>query len=395
MKSKVAIVRCPDYHPERVHEAVSKVVQLLGGIEQFVKPGENVLVKPNLLSARPPEAAVTTHPAVVEAVLNVWKNAGAKVVFGDSPPIAGEKEAGYNRLLHNTGMHDVAERNGVATVRFEDSVVPIEYPSGRYYKRFEIAKVVSEADAVISLPKLKTHGLTYLSCAMKNMFGCIPGKRKALFHAQAGEDREIFAQMIVDFYGAVTPRLSIVDAIVGMDGDGPVDGRIRNIGLILAGTDAVAVDSVACAILGIDPLSVATVRLAEEQGMGIADLAQIEILGEQIEDVRCAGFLEPKSRDFWTRIPKPVRHILRNQLVPFPRITSSCRKCRACMDACPVSAIAQTKDQLKIDLGSCIRCYCCREVCEYKAVQLKHGKLLAGARFISDLRRVILHGRKG
>jgi uncharacterized protein (DUF362 family)/ferredoxin-like protein FixX len=395
MKSKVAVIRCLDYDPEHVKEAVSRAIDLLGGVTQFVAPGDRVLVKPNLLSARLPEAAVTTHPAVVEAVIDLWKAAGAEVILGDSPPIAGEKEASYRRLMQNTGMLGVAERTGARIVRFEESVVPVEYPSGRHYKRFEIGRAVSEADAIISLPKLKSHGLTYLTGGVKNMFGCIHGKRKAFFHAQAGEDREIFAQMLVDFYGAVTPQLSIMDAIVGMDGDGPVDGRVRNIGLILAGTDAVAVDAVASAILGIDPLSVDTTRLAATNGLGKADLTQIDIVGEKIEDIRCDGFIEPKSKDFWTRIPKPIRHILRNQLIPFPNITPSCKNCNACVDACPVKAIAYGKDRPKVELTECIRCYCCREVCEHKAIELKLGRLSAGVRFVREVRRVILHRRHG
>ena len=392
--SKVAIIRCPDYDPVRVREAVAQTIELLGGTEHFAKPGETVLVKPNLLSARPPEAAVTTHPTVVRAVVELWAQAGARVMVGDSPPLAGEKEASYRRLLKITGLSGVIEQTSAQLIRFEEAVIEVEQPRGRYYKRFEIARAVADADALISLPKLKTHGLTYLTGAIKNIFGCIPGKRKALFHAQAGEDRETFAQMLVDLLSAVRPKLSIIDAITAMDGDGPVDGRIRNVGLILAGTDPVALDAVACAVLGVDPLIVDTTRLASEQGFGTADLSKIEIVGERIEDAACGGFLEPRSKSLWTQIPRPIRRVLKNQLIPFPNITAACKNCGACVQACPVNTISSGQKRPSIDLGKCIRCYCCREVCEHKAIELRLGRLSAGIKLVRSARRTILQRRR-
>jgi len=389
-KARVAIVRCPDYDPGRVREAVAEAVSLIGGAENLTRPGETVLVKPNLLSARPPEDAVTTHPAVVQAAIDLFTGAGAHVLLGDSPPLAGERQGSYRRLLEITGMSGAAEQSGAKIVRFEEASVTVRQPQGRCYRTFEIARAVAQADALISVSKLKTHGLTFLTAAVKNVFGCIPGRRKALFHAQAAEDPEIFSQMLVDLLGAVRPRLSILDAIVAMDSDGPVDGRLRNLGLILAGTDPVALDAVASAVLGVDPLAVDTTRLAAAQGLGVADLEAVEVVGERLEDVAWDGFLEPQSKNRWTQIPKPLRSMLKNQLIPFPCVTSACQNCGACVTGCPVRTIQPGRERPRIVLGGCIRCYCCREVCEYSAIGLRVRRLSASLRLIRDARRAVL-----
>lgn len=376
-------------------EAVEKAIDLLGGIETFVKPGDSVLIKPNLLSAKPPEAAVTTHPNIVEAVVTLWQKAGALPIVGDSPPLAGEKKSSYQRLLKITGMSDMASHTGVPLVRFEEEdTVTVEQPEGRFYKKFEIAGAVHKTDALISIPKLKTHGLTYLTGAVKNIFGCIPGKRKALFHAQAGEDRQVFAQMLVDLLRAVRPRLSIIDAVEAMDGDGPVDGRVRKVGLIMAGADPVALDAVAAEILGADAMSIHTTRLAAAQGLGVGDLSEIEILGERLEDVITGGFREPRSRDLWTSIPGPIRYLLKNQLIAFPRITPNCKNCGACVKECPMTAIKAGTNRPTIDLANCIRCYCCREVCEYGAIDLRIGRINSSFRLIREARRAFLRRHK-
>ncbi|HPP75859.1 MAG TPA: DUF362 domain-containing protein [Armatimonadota bacterium] len=374
-----------------MRSAVFQAVELLGGIGSWVQPGQKILLKPNLLSARLPEAAVTTHPAVVEAVVELCLQAGAKVSLGDSPPLAGERESSYKRLLQMTGMNGVAERTGAEIVRFEEAVTQIECPEGRYYKKFDVARAVVDADVLISIPKLKTHGLTYLTGAVKNIFGCIPGKRKAFFHAQAGDDRETFAQMLVDLLRALPPQLSIMDAVVGMEGDGPVDGKIRPVGLILASVDPVALDAVASAVLGIDPMIVETTRIASSEGLGVADLKKIEVLGEPIENVTCSGFIEPRSKSLWTDIPRPIRQLLKSQLVPFPVVTSNCKSCGACEQACPVQAISNGHKRPHIDLSKCIRCYCCREVCEHQGLELKIGKLSACIQAIGNIRRTIIH----
>jgi uncharacterized protein (DUF362 family)/NAD-dependent dihydropyrimidine dehydrogenase PreA subunit len=385
---KVSIVRCADYDPARVTDAVAQSVRLVGGVEQAV--GRRVLVKPNLLSARGPEQAVTTHPAVVEALVKLWMDAGASVSLGDSPPLAGEKEAPYTRLMEVTGMEGVAERTGAKIVRFEDEEVNVEHPHGKFYRRFTVGAAVADADILINVPKLKSHGLTTITGAVKNVFGCVPGKKKAIFHAQAGEDSETFSQMLVDLLGCMPPAISVMDAITVMEGDGPVDGRPRHLGLVMASKDAVALDAVAAAVLGLNPMEIDTSRLADAQGVGVADLTGIEIVGERIQDAGIADFDLPKSANLWTRFPPRLRTILKNQLIPYPVVTVKCRKCGACVEGCPVRTIHSGEGRPVIDLSGCIRCYCCREVCEWSAVDLKAGQLSGAIRLIRDARRRVL-----
>lgn len=372
--SVVSIVKCEDYDRERVREAVTRALEL-AGLAGKLSSAKRVLLKPNLLSTRKPEEAVTTHPEVVRAVAEICLRAGCEVSLGDSPPFAGQKAERYARLCESTGMSAVARELGIPLVRFEEDWTKLEHPRGRYYKGFEIARAVIDADLVINMPKLKTHGLTAFSGAIKNVFGCVPGIRKGLFHVQAAEDREVFAQMLVDLFAAIRPAVNVMDAIVAMEGEGPNAGRPKAVGAILASADAVALDSVSCDMVGINPMSVATTRLAREQGLGCGELAGIEILGEPLDDVRSDGFQPSSGRNEWARIPSPIRRMLRKQLVAWPVVSSSeCAGCGDCSEGCPVKAITPGKPPV-IDLQRCIRCYCCHEVCNYSAVSLRRGWL--------------------
>jgi uncharacterized protein (DUF362 family)/Pyruvate/2-oxoacid:ferredoxin oxidoreductase delta subunit len=376
MRTAVVIVKCEDYEPARVFRAVKEAVDLLGGMEQFVRPEHRVLLKPNLLSARPPESAVCTHPAIVEAVASLIAAAGNKCFIGDSPSIGSETSAGYRKLLEVTGMREVADRTGAVTVRFDDSATERESPDGKVFRRFLIADAVTDADFLINIPKFKTHGLTVITGAVKNLFGCITARRKVEYHLQAGDDPQMFAQMLVDLARFVRPRLSIMDAIVGMDGQGPAAGRRRNFGLIMASSDPVALDAAACLVAGFDPMSVPMLRIAHEQGVGIADSSQIEIVGERIGDVLIQDFLVPDRGDLASKIPKPVFRAMRNQLVMRPVfIPELCTACGLCAEMCPVHAISGEGKRLVVDYSKCIRCYCCQEVCPQEAIRLRSSRL--------------------
>ena len=389
MKAVVSIVKCEDYTPSKVLRAVKEVIDLLGGMGKFVQPGQKVLLKPNLLSARPPESAVCTHPAVVEAAAGLVMAAEGVCAIGDSPSIGGDPE-GYQRLLRTTGMQDVIDRTGASAVRFDDAAVDQGIPDAKVFRRLLLAEVLNDADVLINLPKFKTHDLTRLTGAVKNLFGCIPGRRKAKFHLQAGDSSEMFAQMLVDLLRAVRPALSIMDGIVGMDGQGPAAGRRRNFGLILASADPVALDAVACVAAGVDPMAIPTIRLASEQGVGATDVESIETVGLQPEDVRIADFILPERSDLVSRIPRPLYRMLRNQLVSSPAfVREKCSGCRSCVEMCPIHAISGEGDRLRVNYSECIRCYCCREVCPEEAICLRTGRISGSLEAALAVRRKI------
>ncbi|MDI6829034.1 MAG: DUF362 domain-containing protein, partial [Armatimonadota bacterium] len=263
-------------------------------------------------------------------------------------------------------------------------------PNAKIFRRIPIADAIAETDVLINIPKFKTHELTRFTGAVKNLFGCVPGRRKVEFHLQAGVNPEIFAQILVDILWEVRPTLNIMDGIVGMDGQGPAAGRRRTFGLIIAGADPVAVDAVACIIANIDPMQVPMLRLANEQGVGIADRAKIEIFGVQPEEVRIPGFLMPGHGDIISRLPSSVYCIARNHLVKRPVfIRNRCTGCRECVGICPVGAISGDGKRLAVNYSVCIRCYCCQEVCPAEAIALRDSRLRVSLETALAIRRAI------
>jgi len=398
LQAKVSIIKCSDYIPSDVLKAVKEAVDLLGGIDRFVQPGQNVLVKPNLLSPHPPEAGVCAHPAVVEWTIGLAMACGAECAIGDCPSIRADTPEGYEHLLEVTGMREVMRKTGAKSIRLDDSSEEREMPGAKVFKRLPVAAALSGFDSVINICKFKTHELTLLTGAVKNLYGLIPGRRKIQFHLQAGNNPEMFAQILVDLLRGIRPTLSIMDGIVGMDGQGPSAGRRRNFGVILASEDPVALDAVACAIAGVDPMIVPTLRLANEQGVGVADLSRIEIVGAAVDEVRIDDFMLPPRGDIISRLPKPLYRMLRNHMVRKPVFDrAKCTDCRSCVRTCPVHAIDGEGKRLRIDYTACIRCYCCQEVCPEKAIPLVMSPLRNAIEGALAVRRAIrdLIGREG
>ena len=217
----------------------------------FVSSGQRVLLKVNLLSKASPERAVTTHPEIVRALIRSVRDAGGVPVVGDSP--AGPNTAGQIRALHETtGIARVCADEGAELVLFDDDAMRVANPRGALYGAFTLGREVVEADVIISLPKFKTHGFMMFTGAVKNLFGCIPGLEKAQYHLKV-PDRDDFGDMLVDLMLACRPTLAVMDAIVGMEGNGPAGGTTREIGAVIASADFVALDVVASAMAGLDP----------------------------------------------------------------------------------------------------------------------------------------------
>ena len=367
--STVALVRCPSYEGEKVQEAVRRTVDLLGGMDRYVRPGERVLLKPNLLKASRPEAAVTTHPEVVRSVIRLVRECGASPVIGDSPGIGD-----LRRVCERAGILAVMDEEGVPLIEF-DAPVPVK-SRGRF-QRIEIAQPVVEADAIINLPKFKTHGMTTLTGAVKNLFGCIPGKRKVQWHFSTGIDHDAFMRMLVELMVLLKPRLTIMDAIVGMEGNGPGSGDPREIGVVLAGKDPVAVDAVMGALVGIGPERLPVLRAALSAGVGEPRIERIETLGEKIDMVSLRRFrLPPQAQVEW-RLPEWAQRALKDALTTRPEIDNdTCVRCGICWSDCPQKAIAHADAGLAIDHRACIRCFCCQEFCPQGAITVGTGWLL-------------------
>ncbi len=367
MTSRVAIVRCPDYEPGHVRDAVGRLLELLGGLSPLVPPGAAVLLKPNLLSARSPDRAVTTHPAVLEPLVEAVRAAGGVPTIGDSP---GGALRGVERVWRNTGMLDLSERTGTALVNFE-SGSSVEL-SGRL-RSYMIARPVVDADVIINVAKMKTHVLTAYTGCIKNTFGAVPGFAKARLHSEVPRPVP-FSKHMVDIYSLVRPALHVMDAVVAMEGDGPSGGRPRAVGAILGGTDGVAVDAVAAGMMGFREGAVPMLRYAEELGLGTASLSEIEIVGEAPASFDTEGFLLPKP-GLLNLIPSFVVRALRPWIWVYPEMSREwgcmAEKCGLCVRSCPVSAIEMTEKGPVVDKRKCVECLCCHEVCPHEAVRVK------------------------
>ena len=375
--SKVSIVRCNSYGQEKVEEAVRKSLQLIGGIDEIIKPQDRVLLKVNMINSDFPEKAATTHPSILRAVIRVVKEMGGEAVVGDAPGVA------YRRIecaWQKTGFRKAAEEEGAEVINFRE-VEEINNPTNKRVPVLHIAKEVLDADVVISLPKLKTHSFTLFTGAIKNLYGTIPGFRKKELHALAPRPQD-FAELMVDIFSVVNSSLAIMDGVVGMEGDGPVSGSPRKIGLILASKDLVSLDAVASNIIGYHPFDIEITKVAAKRGLGIGKLEEIEIKGVSLNEVRIEDFkLVSNLNGLLKRVPSFVFSIIRPTVSLLLKVTpdvdeESCKKCGDCIEACPVKAIEMENHNYPIiNQKGCIRCFCCTEVCPYGAMKIKRNWL--------------------
>ena len=371
MESKVSIVKCESYESARVYQKIKEGINLLGGINSFVKRGEQVLLKPNFLTGRPPEKSVNTHPAIVGAVAKLVMEAGARPVIGDSPQLGSAL-----KVSEKCGVVEIAKELGIEIVEFKPTEV--KHPEGKHFKHFIVGKAVLEADKIINLPKLKTHSLTFLTLAVKNMFGCVPGARKAQWHVRTSQKGvEYFSRMLLDLCTLTNPVLSIVDGISCMEGKGPGFGESRHLGLIIAGTDAVSVDAVIAKVLRVNPEQFPTWKVALNEQYGTARLNDIEVLGKSINEVRIDDFQYPPKFTEIKGFLKIFMGFLKVHLTTHPFIdTTRCEKCNNCIEACPLKCIAALEEGYVMNSKDCIQCLCCMEVCPHAAIDLKEGSLL-------------------
>lgn len=384
--AKVLLEKTPGYDPKALRSFLENAFALIAP-ERKIKPGQKVLIKPNFLRAKSVEAAVTPHPSLIMEACRLVIDLGAKPVIGDSPAM-GTAQAVAGKL----GLSDPAKNSGVEIINLSRPIeVVLKNPIK--YRKLELSAQVFEFDRIINLAKLKTHDLMLLTLSVKNLFGCVAGKRKPAYHLEAGHKPELFADLLLEIYKCLLPSvsISIIDAVIAMEGNGPGNGDPRKLGLLMASADAVALDRVAGEVVGMPYDYNLIAQQGTKHGVGEGRLEKIEIMGPALEQV--------KVSDFKAIHPGPpggqrgvgfMRRLLGESASWKPVFDhQKCTRCSACIDICPVQALSykpvqdrnsKYKKRVEINRELCIRCFCCQEVCPEGAIRSEKGWL---ARFLA------------
>ena len=323
---------------------------------------KTVLVKPNVLRESQAEDGIVTHPAVLQAVVErIAESSPAAIIVGDNP---GAFSYGANEASFRTAGLMEASKGYYRNIGTDPVDVPF---NAAFAERIRISREVLDADVIISLPKFKTHGLTTLTGAVKNSYGVIPGAQKARLHLLAGDPWR-FGELVVDVFGLRVPDLFIVDAVVGMEGNGPASKDLRSIGKILASDNAVALDAVIARMMGLDPATLRFIQVAQERGLGDLDPAATEIIGE-LQAIQ--GFKLPPLAVTADDISPEIKNMLTNRTRLRPTVDDElCTRCGTCVDQCPAEALSMDDDVPEVDPDKCITCFCCQEICPETAIKL-------------------------
>ncbi|MHB1452823.1 MAG: DUF362 domain-containing protein [Saccharofermentanales bacterium] len=386
---KVCIVKCDDYDRKSVEKAVGAALNELDASNLF-KSGEKILLKPNMLSAKTPDKAVTTHPEVTRAAAAALLKYGVSLTYGDSPATDSTEKA-----ARVCGNQEVMDELGIPLGDFKNSYLR-DFPEGDFVKKFTFVQAVADSDGVVNLCKFKTHALTRFTGSLKNLFGLIPGFLKAKDHVRF-PDEILFTYMLTDLNRCIGARLHIMDAVIGMEGNGPANGSPRALHMIMASTDPVALDSVCVSIMGSDYRTFPIIIAGSERGLGIADPAKIEISlvddADSPDRIRRAAAPEllPELvvRDFRHAISghpglgmlnTPIGTFLKKAVINRPVIIpENCTKCRVCVKVCPVEpkaiSFSEKNQRIEYRYERCIRCFCCQELCPHAAIKVGKAPL--------------------
>ncbi len=379
MENKVYIVPCKDY--DEIEHKLTTLMDLMGGMGRFAKNGEKVVLKVNLLREARPEEAVSTHPALVAAVGRLVREEGAQPVLADSPGGGFRYTAKtLDKIYRTTGMHEAAEQAGIQ-LNWDTTARPVSHPDGVLTKHFDIITPILEAGAVFNLCKMKTHLFTGMTGAVKNIFGVIPGLSKPGYHAKL-QDVHRFAGMLLDLAQYVAPRLTIMDAVLAMEGDGPGSGDPRQVGLLIGSENPLALDAVASEIMGIERTQNPVIMEAERRALKPNRLEDIEVIGANLADVKVLDFKRPQTsagRFGFERLPwyqRMLEPFFKDAFTLRPRVIwHRCIACGTCIEGCPMEAVSFVKERAFINDDKCIRCYCCHEMCPEEAIGLSSSWL--------------------
>jgi uncharacterized protein (DUF362 family)/Pyruvate/2-oxoacid:ferredoxin oxidoreductase delta subunit len=374
----ISLQKCTEYDNKILKD---KIMAGLGQINFDLTGLKNkrVCLKPNLLMPSNPERAVTTHPELFRAVAQIVHDYTRDIVLIESPnffPLKSTiKKTGLAGIVNDLEI-EVADINVTETLRF---------PLAHRYKNIDISKAFFDVDYIINMPKLKAHGFTHYTGAVKNLFGAMPGLSKSRMHMRAPSQME-FSEFLLDLYGGLLngfekPKkfMHIMDAVVGMEGEGPgPSGKPKKIGAVIVGDDAVALDYVAVNLVGLNLKKVFTITEGFKRGYGVKSPDDIQVKGEPLEDMRMTDFKAPRSAVMggviWPLTSPTIKNLFVEKPVP---IADACTLCYNCMKVCPADAITKA-DEAKVPMYNyrkCIRCFCCMETCPEAAIDLKKGAL--------------------
>lgn len=368
--SEVFIAKAGSYDEKELESAIFKCLESSDFFGGIIRPGMKVLVKPNLLSYREPGACVTTHPNVIAAVIKAIRKAGAEPFAGDSPSVIKD---GLLKLWEKTGMLDVCRKAGVKLVSFEEDA----FETSKNGHSLWLTEYARRCDAIVSVPKMKTHTFTLMTGAVKNTYGFVPGYAKTRYHKMF-PDVKSFSETIVNVFEIARPHFTVTDAVFAMEGNGPSAGTPKFVGAIVAGADCVAIDASLAAIAGINPLKVLTTRIAGERNLGESDLKKIKFPLLRPEDVKPASFTVPKTK-IYHALPPAISKLLSRFFWIRPDFNDNCAACGICVQKCPAKALELKGRKPELSAAKCIECFCCQEVCPNKAVGFRHSAL---AKFI-------------
>ncbi len=374
-KPDVAVVPCASYDPALCRAALEALIEKAGGLD-WVRPGMRIGVKANLVAAMGPDAAATTHPALVKALVDIIKERGASPVVGDSP--GGLYNAVFlNRVYAASGM------NGAGVPLNHDySTREIELPEAKLCKSATVTGWLLDCDGIINFAKLKSHGMMGLSAAAKNLFGSIPGTMKPEYHFRFPNPAD-FADMLVDLDEFWKPRLHLVDAVAAMEGNGPTAGSPKAVGCLLAGENPHRIDLLCAKLIGLEPGTVPTLRAAQARGLCPETPEELSIDGPW-QDFVTEGFeiiTERNGLQFQAlmgggKTGERFSRFAGRLIAARPTVEKAlCVGCRKCEQICPAKAITMKNKRPSVDRKACIRCFCCQEFCPKGAMKVKRPPL--------------------
>ncbi len=381
MENAIVLANCPSYSDSNVARAMDNIFKTLPGFDLRSYFGKKVVVKPNLLSPHDPDKAVTTHPAIVREVAKRLVDSGAKVIIADSP--AGLYNKSVMEKLYKSCGIDVATEGTGAILNRDYTYQTVKCDAGAIIEDFHCLTPIVEADAIINISKLKTHGLTYFTGAVKNMFGMVPGLDKAAFHSRF-PDRHSFNRLLVDLCVSRLPTVSIMDGVVGMEGPGPSGGKPKRVGVIGASTNPFALDMAMADLVALPLSQIPIITEAIKRGYLPERPERLLWFGDDRKAFDTT--FEPADKGnregslLWFILdrfvlPKKYRDYFAEKRSPWPIISNRCIRCGRCAEICPRQIITSDETGFWPTYAKCIRCYCCHEVCPVKAIDLKKGSL--------------------